>query len=70
VYALLPYLETFLSEASSRGLKFDAENLMMEFGTASIEICRECLLPQNEGQRKNSYRSKFTLLVGCNCAKP
>jgi hypothetical protein len=38
VYAILPYLETFLSEASSHRLKFDAENLMMEFGTASIEI--------------------------------
>ena len=38
---LMPYLETFLAEANSRGLSFDAENLIMEFGELRKEICGE-----------------------------
>jgi hypothetical protein len=49
---LLPYLETFLTEANNRGVEFDAENLILEFGTAVDEVCGECSNPGNGGQRK------------------
>lgn len=49
---LLPYLDIFLAEASSRGLTITKENLIMEFGTASEEVCGQCLLSKNGGQRK------------------
>ena len=49
---LLPYLETFLSEAGNRGQEFKTENLIMEFGTASEEVCGQCINPKNGGQRK------------------
>lgn len=48
---LLPYLETFLAEASSRGLTFINENLIMEFGTAADEVCGQCKIVENGGQR-------------------
>jgi hypothetical protein len=49
---LLPYLETFLAEANSRGLEFERENLIIEFGTAAEEVCGQCLISKNGGQRK------------------
>lgn len=49
---LLPYLETFLAEANSRGVQFEAENLIMEFGTASEELCGQSTNPKNGRQRK------------------
>jgi hypothetical protein len=47
---LMPYLETFLAEASIRGLSFDAENLIIEFGEPGEEICGEYRLSAT-GQR-------------------
>jgi len=49
---LLPYLETFLAEASSRGFEFAPENLVMEFGTTYEKICGQSLHYKNNGQRK------------------
>lgn len=48
---LMPYLETFLAEAGSRGLSFDPENLIMEFGEPGEEICGEYQL-STAGQRR------------------
>src|SRR6187549_2040441 len=48
---LLPYLESFITEATSRGLEFKPENLILEFGTTSEEICGQSITLKN-GQRK------------------
>lgn len=48
---LMPYLETFLTEASNRGLSLEVENLIMEFGQPGAEICGEYQL-SSAGQRR------------------
>lgn len=48
---LLPYVEVFFAEAISRGVEVRKENLILEFGAATDEICGQCYDPKNGGQR-------------------
>jgi hypothetical protein len=45
------YMKSFIDEAKKRGIEIKAENLIMEFGVASSEICGQFTQAASNGQR-------------------
>jgi hypothetical protein len=52
------YVKSFIDEAKKRGIEIKAENLIMEFGVASSEICGQFTQAASNGQRTIVIRNE------------